>query len=53
MFQLLPYFIKQIPFEVAADPFYSKENLQHLETITKDIKNGKATFREHKLIELD
>lgn len=44
---------RRIPFEVAADPFYSEKNLQYLETIANDIKKGKAVFREHKLIEVD
>ncbi len=40
-----------IPFEVSADPFYSKSNIRHLETIARDIKEGKAHFEEHELIE--
>ena len=33
------------------DPFYSERNLQHLEQIVQDIKNGTAHFAEHNLIE--
>ncbi|MGN0491463.1 MAG: type II toxin-antitoxin system RelB/DinJ family antitoxin [Ruminococcus sp.] len=42
---------KRIPFDVSTDPFYSKSNLEHLQTIISDINSGKANFSEHKLIE--
>ena len=39
---------KRIPFEVSVDPFYSDSNIRYL-----DIKDGKAHFAEHDLIEED
>ena len=42
---------KRIPFEVSVDPFYSESNIRYLENIVHDIKNGKANFAEHELIE--
>lgn len=44
---------KRIPFELSAEPFYSESNIRHLETIMQDIKDGKAHFSEHDLIEAD
>jgi DNA-damage-inducible protein J len=41
----------RIPFEISADPFYSESNIRHLETIMQDVKDGKAHFAEHDLIE--
>lgn len=38
-------------FEVSADPFYSESNMRYLENIARDIKDGKAHFAEHELIE--
>ena len=43
----------RIPFEVSADPFYSESNLRYLEGVVQDIKDGKAHFAEHDLIEVD
>lgn len=43
----------RIPFEVSADPFYSKSNINYLENIKKDISDGKANFKEYELIEVD
>ena len=40
-------------FEVPADPFYSDSNIRYLENIVRDIKDGKAHFAEHDLIEAD
>ena len=40
-------------FEIKADPFYSETNIKYLEGIVSDIKNGKAKFEEHKLIDDD
>ena len=42
---------KRIPFEVSVDPFYSDSNIRYLENIVRDIKEGKAHFAEHDLIE--
>ena len=44
---------KRIPFEVSLDPFYSENNIRYLENIVQDIKEGKAIFTEHNLIEVD
>lgn len=44
---------KRIPFDVSVDPFYSESNIRYLENIAKDIKEGKAHFEEHELIEVD
>ena len=42
---------RRIPFEVSADPFYSESNIRYLESIARDIREGKAHFEEHELIE--
>ena len=42
---------KRIPFEVSIDPFYSDSNIRYLEKIAQEIKEGKAHFAEHDLIE--
>jgi len=34
-------------------PFYSENNIRYLENIVQDIKEGKAIFTEHNLIEVD
>lgn len=44
---------KRIPFDVSVDPFYSESNIRYLEGIVKDIKDGKAHFEEHELIEVE
>lgn len=44
---------QRIPFELAADPFYSESNIRYLENIMHDIKDGKAHFAEHDLTEVD
>ncbi|MBE5040772.1 type II toxin-antitoxin system RelB/DinJ family antitoxin [Ructibacterium gallinarum] len=44
---------KRIPFELSADPFYSENNMRYLESMMRDIKDGKAKFSEHELIEVD
>lgn len=44
---------KRIPFELSADPFYSDSNLRYLEGIMQDIRDGKAHFSEHDLIEAE
>lgn len=43
----------KIPFELAADPFYSKENMKELERRVSDVRLGKSTLAEHDLIEED
>ena len=42
---------KRIPFEVSIDPFYSENNIKHLEKITSEIDSGKAKLVEHELSE--
>ena len=42
---------KRIPFEVSIDPFYSENNIKHLEKITSEIDSGKAKLVEPELIE--
>ena len=42
-----------IPFEIKADPFYSKSNLNHLEKIAERVNTGTANYVEHELIEVD
>lgn len=42
---------RRIPFEVSADPFYSESNMRYLEEIMRDVKDGKAKFSKHDLIE--
>ena len=39
--------------KVSVDPFYSDSNIRYLENIVRDIKDGKAHFAEHDLIEED
>ncbi len=43
----------RIPFELTADPFFTESNMRHLESIMQDVKEGKANFAEHDLIEVD
>ena len=42
---------RRIPFEVSADPFYSESNMRYLEGVVNDIREGRAHFAEHELIE--
>ena len=44
---------RRIPFELSADPFYSESNLRYLEGISQDIREGRAHFAEHDLIEVE
>lgn len=44
---------KRIPFDLSLEPFYSPNNISYLENIMSDIKEGKAHFEEHDLIEAD
>lgn len=43
----------RIPFELSADPFYSRENTKELERRVANIRSGKSTLKEHELIEVD
>ena len=42
----------RIPFEITADPFYSKENIEELEKRVTDAKAGR-NMHEHGLIEVE
>ncbi len=42
---------QRIPFEIAADPFYSEENIQYLLRGLKALNEGRVT--EHELIMVD
>ncbi len=42
---------RRIPFEVCADPFYSKSNMDHLRRGIAALNAGKGV--EHELIEVD
>ena len=44
---------QRIPFDVSVDPFYSESNIKYFEGIVQDIKEGKAHFTEHELLEDD
>ncbi len=39
-----------IPFELSADPFYSRANTAELERRVADIRSGKSTLKEHELV---
>ena len=41
----------RIPFELSADPFYSKENMKELERRVHAVRSGESTLKEHELIE--
>lgn len=43
----------QIPFKITTDPFYNRENMNHLNNVIKDIENGNSKIEEHKLITED
>ena len=43
----------RIPFDVSVDPFYSENNLRHLEQIARDVAEGHARFAEHELSEVE
>lgn len=43
----------RIPFELSADPFYSKENMKELERRVNAVRSGESTLKEHELIEED
>ena len=44
---------RRIPFEIVADPFYASENINRLLTSIEKVKSGKATLKEHDLLEVD
>lgn len=43
---------RRIPFEVAADTFYSESNIRILEERAANIESGKSVPKEHELIEV-
>ena len=43
----------RIPFELSADPFFSKENMKELERRVHAVRSGESTLKEHELIEED
>ncbi len=43
----------RIPFELSADPFYSKSNMDELERRVAAVRSGESTLKEHELIEVD
>ena len=43
----------RIPFEITNDPFYSKDNMDRLRRSIDDVKSGRASLKEHALIEAD
>lgn len=43
----------RIPFEITADAFYSRENMNRLKKRIDDVNSGKSTLKEHELIEVD
>jgi len=44
---------RRIPFEISADPFYSENNMKHLEQVIAGIAAGRAKLVEHDLIEVE
>ena len=43
----------RIPFELSADPFYSRENMAELERRINSVRSGESTLKEHELREVD
>ena len=41
---------RRIPFEITADPFYSRQNMDRLKSAVSDIESGRNTS-EHELVE--
>lgn len=42
---------RRIPFEISADPFYSKKNIAELEKRVEELRSGESTLKEHEPIE--
>lgn len=42
---------QRIPFELTADPFYSKSNMEHLNSVVNRIENGETKLSPHDLID--
>ena len=43
----------RIPFELSADPFYSRGNMEELKRRVNAINTGESVLKEHELIEVD
>ena len=43
----------RLPFEVKGDPFYSDANMARLRQSIASVNAGRATLKEHELIEAD
>jgi DNA-damage-inducible protein J len=44
---------QKIPFELAADPFFSEINMHRLRKSIADVESGKSLLSEHDLIEAE
>lgn len=44
---------KGVPFEIAADSFYSEANMRYLNKTISEIESGKTKLVEHDLVEVD
>lgn len=44
---------RRIPFEISADPFYSKSNMAHLTRAASEVDAGLPVLHQHDLIEED
>ena len=42
----------RIPFELAADPFYSDENMSRLRESIRQVRDGEKKLTEHEIIEV-
>lgn len=43
----------RIPFELSADPFYGKANMEELKRRAENVRTGKSVLTEHELIGVD
>ena len=41
----------KLPFEISANHFYSKNNMEYLNNVISKVENGSANIVEHDLIE--
>ncbi len=41
----------RMPFELSADPFFSKENISEIERRVEAVRTGKSVLKQHELIE--
>lgn len=40
-----------IPFRVNTEPFYSKTNMDYINSVIEDVESGKSELKEHELLE--